>query len=101
MDFILATLPTWIEKSFPVLEKICLVLLAILCLIMVVLVFMQITDGNGGSNVITGNKDSYYSQNKGGSREGRITKLIYICLALIAVFTIVYFILIKVWNSFI
>lgn len=85
----------WMEKAFPIIERICLVAIALLCLVMIVLVFMQITDGNGGSNAIMGNQDSYYSHNKSGSREGRITKFIYIALALIAVFTIAYFILIK------
>lgn len=86
------TVPMWITKSFPVFEKICLVVLAVLCLTMIVLVFMQITGGGEAGNAITGNQDSYYSQNKSGSREGRITRLIYICLALIAVFSILYFI---------
>lgn len=86
------TVPMWITKSFPVFEKICLVILAVLCLTLIVLVFMQITGGGEAGNAITGNQDSYYSQNKSGSREGRITRLVYICLALIAVFSILYFI---------
>ncbi len=101
MSFILGTVPTWITKSFPVFQKICLVLLALLCLAMVVLVFMQITGGGETNNVITGNQDSYYSQNKSGSREGRITRLIYICLGCIAFFTILYFVLNLIKNSFI
>ena len=101
MNFILAsTVPTWITKSFPVFERICLVILAILCLAMVVLVFMQITGGSETNNVLTGNQDSYYSQNKSGSREGRITRLVYICLGLIAFFSVVYFILCKIPGMF-
>ena len=95
MDLILGTIPTWIEKSFPVFERICLVLLAIIALVLVVLVFMQITDGNGTSNAITGNQDSYYSQNKSGSREGRITRTIYIVIGIILVLSVAYFLLIK------
>ena len=57
---------------------------------------MQITGGDDANNVLMGNKDSYYSHNKSGSREGRITRLVYICLGLIALFTIIYFVLIKV-----
>lgn len=98
--FLSNTVPTWITNTFPVFERICLVIIAILCLALVVLVFMQITGGGETNNVITGNKDSYYSLNKSGSREGRITKLIYICLGVIAVFSIIYFILLKIWNSF-
>ena len=89
------TTPVWVTRSFPVFERICLVILALLALVLVVLVFMQITGGSETSNVITGNKDSYYSQNKSGSREGRITRLVYIIVGLIALFAIIYFILIK------
>ena len=92
--------PEWISVSFPILERICLILLAILAVILIVLVFMQITGGEDTGNVITGNKDSYYSQNKSGSREGRITRLIWIVLGIIAVLCIVYFVLLKILKSF-
>ncbi len=94
--FLADTIPNWMSTSFPIIARVCLVLIALLCLVLVVLVFMQISGGNETNNVIMGNKDSYYAQNKSGSREGRITRLIYICLGIIALFTIVYFILIKV-----
>lgn len=100
MNFVLGTIPKWIEVSFPVFQRICLVILALLCLALVVCVFMQITGGNEGGNVITGNQDSYYSQNKSGSREGRITKLVYIVLGLIAFFSVLYFIFLKIPKMF-
>ncbi len=93
---LLLTVPQWMETSFPIFERICLVLLAILAVILIVLVFMQITGGSNTSNAITGNQDSYYAQNKSGSREGRITRLIYICLGLIALFSILYFVFLKI-----
>ena len=100
MNSILATVPNWITTSFPILERICLVILALLCVVLIVLVFMQITGGSETSNVITGNKDSYYSQNKSGSREGRITRLIYIVVGVIALLSVIYFILIKIPSMF-
>ncbi len=96
MNLFLATIPTWISKSFPVLERICIIILAILALVLIVLVFLQITGSEETNNVITGNKDSYYSQNKSGSREGRITRLVWIILGVIAVICIIYFILLKI-----
>lgn len=101
MSFLLAnTVPEWITNTFPVFERICLVVLAILALVLVVLVFMQITGGGESNNVITGNRDSYYSQNKSGSREGRITRLVYICLGLIAFFCVLYFLFLKIPTFF-
>lgn len=97
MNLLLAnTVSTELTTTLQVFERICLVIIALLALVLIVLVFMQITGGGETNNVITGNKDSYYSQNKSGSREGRITKLIYICLGVIAVLSIIYFILLKV-----
>ncbi len=97
MNFILSsgTIPQWMQDTFPIFERIILVLVALLALVLVVLVFMQITDGNGTSNAITGNQDSYYSQNKSGSREGRITRTIYIVIGIILVLSVAYFLLIK------
>lgn len=97
MNLLLAnTVSTGVITTLQVFERICLVLIALLALVLIVLVFMQITGGGETNNVITGNKDSYYSQNKSGSREGRITKLIYIALGVIALLSVVYFILLKV-----
>ena len=94
------TIPNWISETFPIFERICLVILALLALVLIVLVFMQITGGNETNNVITGNKDSYYSLNKSGSREGRITRLVYIIVGFIALFSIIYFVLLKIPRLF-
>ncbi len=96
MTTFLATVPQWISTSFPILERICMAILAILALVLIVLVFLQITGSDESNNVIMGNKESYYSQNKSGNREGRITRLIWIILGVIAFICIVYFILLKV-----
>ena len=100
MSLFLGTVPTWISNTFPVFERICLVILAVLALILIVLVFMQITGGSETNNAITGNQDSYYAHNKSGSREGRITRLVYICIGLIAFFSILYFVFMKIPKLF-
>ena len=100
MSLFLATVPTWITNTFPVFERICLVILAILALVLIVLVFMQITGGSETNNALTGNQDSYYSHNKSSSREGRITRLIYICLGVIAFISVLYFVLLKIPTLF-
>ena len=89
----------WVSEVIPVVRYIILVLLALVALATVVLVFMQIGQGGNSTNVVTGNADSYYSQNKGGSREGRITRLIYICVAALAVLSILFFITLKIYNG--
>lgn len=89
----------WVSKVFPVIRYIILVLLALFAVATIVLVFMQIGQGSNTTNVVTGNADSYYSQNKGGSREGRITKLIYIFVTIIAVLAILFFITFNIYDG--
>ena len=91
---------SWVTKFIPIVRYIILVLMAIIAVATIVLVFMQIGQGGNATNVVTGNADSYYSQNKSGSREGRITRLIYILLGVIAFFSILYFILVKIPTLF-
>ena len=93
MSYILGTVPQWISKSFPVLQSICLVILALLALALIVLVFMQITGDGDNGNVITGNQDSYYAQNKGDTKEGRLKKIIIICSVIILVLTVAFYVI--------
>ena len=89
----------WISTSFPVIRTILMIGLAVAALLLIVLVFLQIGSGSNTNNVITGNSDSYYSQNKGSSREGRITRWVYICVGVIAVLCIFYFIKLKIYQG--
>jgi len=89
----------WVTKVVPVIRYIILILMAIIAVATIVLVFMQIGQGGNSTNVVTGNADSYYSQNKGGSREGRITKLIYICVGILVVLSILFFVTFNIYDG--
>ena len=70
------------------LRSIVLILTAIAAIVIIVAVLVQPSNPDGGRNVITGTNDSYYAQNKGSTKEGRLKKLIIICSATILVLTI-------------
>ena len=89
----------WVSKVVPVIRYIILVMLALVAVATIVLVFMQIGQGGNSTNVVTGNADSYYSQNKGGSREGRITKMIYICVSILVVLSILFFVSFNIYDG--
>jgi len=89
----------WVTKVVPVIRYIILILMAIIAVATIVLVFMQIGQGGNSTNVVTGNADSYYSQNKGGSREGRITRLIYICVGILVVLSILFFVTFNIYDG--
>ena len=65
----------------------------LLCAISIIItVLMQSNDSNNGIDAVMGKQESYYSQNKGSSRDGKL-KLVTIIMSSIAlVCTILYFV---------
>ena len=101
LNLLLADKPVanWISKSFPIFQTILIILIAILAVAIIVCVLINPSNPDGGSNAITGSNESFYSQNKGSSREGRLKKIIIISSACIFVFTVLYLILTKIYNG--
>ena len=75
------------------LRSIVLILMAIAAIAIIVAVLMNPSNPDGGRNVITGTNDSYYAQNKGSTKEGRLKKLIIISSIVILVLTIAFFVI--------
>ena len=95
-----SSMPVWIEKSFPVIQIILLVLIAISSILVIIAVLTKPSDAESGTNSITGISNSYYMNNKSNTKEGRLQKLIIIAMSCIFAFTIIYFVLELVLNSF-
>ena len=75
------------------LRSIVLILAALASIVIIVAVLCQPSNPDGGRNVITGTNDSYYAQNKGSTKEGRLKKLIIICAIVILVLTIAFYVI--------
>jgi len=75
------------------LRSIVLILTAIAAIVIIIAVLIQPSNPDGGRNVITGTNDSYYAQNKGCTKEGRLKKLIIICSIVILVLTIAFYVI--------
>ena len=75
------------------LRSIVLILTAIAAIFIIVAVLVQPSNPDGGRNVITGTNDSYYAQNKGSTKEGRLKKLIIISSIAILVLTIAFYVI--------
>ena len=75
------------------LRSIVLILMGIAAIVITVAVLLQPSNPDGGRNVITGTNDSYYAQNKGNTKEGRLKKLIIISAVVIFVLTIAFFVI--------
>lgn len=94
-----ALTPEWVSKSFPVIKFILLVLIVLACIGLIVVVLMQQTDSENGGNAITGIKDTYYSQNKGSTRDGRLKKWTIILSVFVAIAIVVFFVLTEIYPG--
>ncbi len=85
-----ATVSSWVSEGFPILRTIFISLIAVFAVIVVYLVLTTESNSGGGANAISGVRESFYSQNKGSSKEGRKKRLMVIASGGIAVLTILY-----------
>lgn len=74
-------------------RSILLILTGICAIAIIVAVLIQPSNPDGGRNVITGTNDSYYAQNKGDTKEGRLKKVIIICSVVILVLTVAFYVI--------
>ena len=74
-------------------RSILLILTGICAIAIIVAVLVQPSNPDGGRNVITGTNDSYYAQNKGDTKEGRLKKVIIICSVVILVLTVAFYVI--------
>lgn len=92
--------PEWITSSFPIIRAIILIVLAIAAIVVVVTVLMQSHSASGGTNVISGVQETYFAQNKGSSREGRLKRLTIIAISVIAISSVVYAVMELIYSGY-
>lgn len=87
----------WIEKSFPIIRIVLFCLVAISAIVIIITTLLQ-NDDNNSADVITGAQESYYSKNKGGSRDGKLRLATIICGCICVVCVLLYLVTILVYN---
>lgn len=92
-------LPTWVTTSFPIIRKILIAIIGISALLLIIVVLCQSSSTSGGTNVLSGEIESYYAQNKGQSRQGKLRKWTVILSSVIFGLTILYFILTLIYKG--
>lgn len=93
-----AILPNWVVHSFPIIKFILLILIVLASIALIVVILCQESE-DSSSNAITGIKESYYAQNKGASKEGRLKRVTIILSIFIAVAVILFFILTEIYGG--
>lgn len=91
--------PAWITNSFPIIRYVLMFIIAAAAITLIVTALMQESQ-EGGSNAITGAQESYYSQNKGKTKEGILKKITIAMASIIAISIVLFFITIVVENAF-
>jgi len=88
----------WISNSFPII-RIVLFCLVVACAIIIVITTLFQNEDSNNADVITGQQESYFSKNKGGSRDAklRLTTIIVSIIAVVCV--ILYFVSILIYNG--
>lgn len=67
-------------------------IIALAAVALIVVILMKEEAPRGGTNAVTGVQESYYSQNKGKTREGVLQKITIAMAAIIAISIILFFV---------
>ena len=90
-SFILAASNDFFTTVFPILRYIFVGIIFFCAIVIIITTLLQSSSDENGATAVTG-QESYYSQNKGESRDGKLKKATTICAITIAVCTLLYFI---------
>ena len=88
----------FITKVFPVLRWVLFGIIVLCAITLSITVLLQSGSSNDAGNVITGTQESYYAQNKGSTRDGKL-KIITIVMASVIAFCAILFFVTEVINK--
>lgn len=92
------TVPIWVSDSFPIIRIVLFCLVVACAIILIVTTLFQNEDSND-ADVITGQQESYYLKNKGGSKDATL-KLITIITSIVAVVCVIlYFVSLLIYAD--
>lgn len=94
-----AATANWIVKSFPIIRYVLMFLIAVSAVVLIIVTLLQEHDDNGGANAITGASESYYSQNKGQTTQGKLKKITIAMASIIAISIVLFFVTLLVYSG--
>lgn len=94
-----AEVPEWVSTSFPIIRGVLIGYIALAAVAIIVLILVQPSNSQGGITGITGsNVETYYSHNKGATREGRLKRATAWIALSIVIAAILFFVLTLIYN---
>lgn len=90
-------LPDWASTLLPILKIVFVVYIALAAIAITVLILLQPSNSQGGITGITGTTETYYSHNKGATKEGRMKKATTWLAVSVVIAVILFFIVNAIW----
>lgn len=81
----------FVTTVFPVVRWVAIAIIAICAIGLIITTLLQSSADENGATAVTG-QESYYSQNKGESRDGRLKKWTIILASVLVFFVLLYFV---------
>ena len=100
LNFGLMGIDPGVANALSIVQYVIIAIIALCALAIIFLVLFQKSNSDGGLNAISGVQETYFSQNKGKTRDGLLKKLTVILAIIVAVLAVVYWITLKIYNPF-
>ncbi len=91
-------LPQWVVTLFPILKIIFVAYIGVAAVAITILILLQPSNSQGGITGITGTTETYYSHNKGATKEGRMKRATAILAISVVVVVILFFVVNAIYQ---
>lgn len=89
-SFMLVADSDFSTSFFPIFRYVLVGLIGVCAIVMIITTLLQSSTDESGTTALTG-QESYYSQNKGESKDGKLKRITTISAIVVAVSTVLYF----------
>ncbi len=95
-----STMPYWVTSSFPIIRIVLVCIMAVCAVTMIITTLMQSNANDDGQSALTGvSQESYYAQNKGESRNVKLSRATIICVSIMALCIVLYFVSLLIYQG--
>ena len=95
-----SSMPYWVTSSFPIIRIVLVCMIAICAVMMIVTTLLQSNANDDGQSALTGSsQESYYAQNKGESRNVKLSRATIACVSIMAICIVLYFVSLIIYQG--
>ena len=95
-----SSMPYWVTSSFPIIRIVLVYMIAICAVMMIVTTLLQSNANDDGQSALTGSsQESYYAQNKGESRNVKLSRATIACVSIMAICIVLYFVSLIIYQG--